>query len=84
MKKKEFTLKMEGKTVVNMEISGDGDVVQAFSKEMFLDTFSLFHKMKDELADFFVNGIKSKYQLIARDEKGRYVNPLKKSVSLTI
>ena len=75
--KKQFTLKMEGKTVINMEISGSKDVVQSFNREMFIDSMGLFYKMKQELSDFYINGIKSKYQIIARDEKGHYVNPLK-------
>lgn len=76
--KKQFTLKMQGKTIIDIEVEGDEDIIKSFCKEMFLDSMSLFYKMKDDLSEFYINGIKSQYKIVARDEKGHFINPLKK------
>mgnify|MGYP001586566860 FL=1 len=74
--KKQFTLRMKGKVIIDMEFDGDDDIVNAFCKQWFLEDFGLPHKMKDQMGDFFINGIKSQYILVQRDEKGHYIKPL--------
>jgi hypothetical protein len=76
--KKQFTLRMKGKAIIDMEFDGDDDIVNSFVKTWFLDSFGVAYRMKDQMGDFFIDGVKSNYILVQRDEKGHYIKPLSK------
>lgn len=75
--KKVFTLKMQGKTIVDLEVEGNDEIVEKFCEQVLLNQWGAFSKMRDQLSEFFIDGIKSQYRIIAKDEKGRFINPLK-------
>lgn len=79
MKKKNFTLKMNGKIIMDVEASGSPEILAVMEKQWFTDTFGIFYKTKDDIAKILLNGIDVKMQTVFRDKKGHFVD-LKKSL----
>lgn len=72
--KKSFKMSLGGRVVIDLEIEGDQDIIDAFTKQCITDSFGIFYKTKDEIMKFILNGLQVSAEIALRDSKGRYVN----------
>lgn len=77
MSKKIFKLSINGREAFNLEIDGDDDLVEYFTKKTFMHAADSY-EMRKFFTEFFINGIKHEIQVVARDSKGHYLPKEKK------
>jgi hypothetical protein len=71
---KKFNLKINGKVVVDIEVAGNKAILDSFEKQVFTDTFGIFHEWKKEIGKMILNEIEVSLTTVFRDKKGKFIN----------
>lgn len=76
MAKKHFKLTLNDKTIIDLGIEGDDNLVEDFVEIALTDSYGAFRKSQDIFGDIFINGIKHEIQVIRRDDKGHFIKSI--------
>lgn len=72
MSKKIFKLSLNGRETFTLELDGDDELVEHFTKKAFMESIDSYD-MRKFFTEFFINGIKHEIQVVARDSKGHFL-----------
>lgn len=71
-----FAISVDGERLFSIEAQGTAEVVETFNKQVLIDRFGLFDKVKESFHKVIINQMELKMQMVFRDKKGHFVNPL--------
>lgn len=70
--RKTFKLSLGGRTVTDLVIEGDDDIVESFVKYALTDSFGAFYNTREAFTEIFINGIKHEIQVVKRTPDGKF------------
>lgn len=71
--RKTFCLKINGNILIDLQVEGDDDLVEAFSKQAMTDHYAMFHELKDKLSSI-IKDLTVNMHTIARGKDGKFIS----------